>query len=365
MSTTDFADAKVMTPGTAEYGDTGNNNQPMGVQVIDAISRAEIDVQIATAHRFPRSITTFKEEALFMATSDVETAESCFYKLPREGKVIEGPGVRLAEIVGSAWGNMRYGARIVSEDKDFIVAQGVAHDLEKNVASTIEVRRRIVDKKGKRYSPDMIVVTANAACSISLRNAIFKVVPRTFVNQIYEAAKQVAIGDASTLVERRTKAVQYFAKMGVMEDRLLAKLGKVGIDDINLEDLELLTGLKTAIKDGDTTVDEAFPPLEPVDQKPKTSGSDKAFGKKPDAPAPKTKPELIAAIVAKNAATYQWSDPLLLGVCGHIIGKAIEDIEALTVKELEKLHDTLTDEDKAFEAAAAYDAAAKGGTLNL
>ena len=228
---------------------------------IPIVDRSDVDIQIATAHRYPRSITRFKQSALAMATSDEDTAASCFYKLSRGGKEIEGPGVRLAEIVGSAWNNLRYGSRIVGEDDKWVVAQGMAHDLETNVAMTIEVRRRITDKYGKRYSDDMIAVTANAACAIALRNAIFKVVPKTFVDSIYESAKKVAIGDATTLASRRQKALEYFQKMGIALDRILAVLGKVGLEDIDLKDLETLTGLKTAIKDGDTTIEAAFPAI--------------------------------------------------------------------------------------------------------
>ncbi|HCU25986.1 MAG TPA: hypothetical protein DF383_13290 [Deltaproteobacteria bacterium] len=228
---------------------------------IPLADRSDVDIQIATAHRYPRSITRFKQTALAMATSDEDTAASCFYKLKRGDKEIEGPGVRLAEIVGSAWNNLRYGSRIVGEDEKWVIAQGMAHDLENNVAMTIEVRRRITDKYGKRYSDDMVAVTANAACAIALRNAIFKVVPKTFVDAIYESAKKVAIGDATTLVSRRQKALEYFQKLSVSLDRILAVLGKAGLEDINLKDLETLTGLKTAIKDGDTTIEAAFPAI--------------------------------------------------------------------------------------------------------
>ena len=115
--------------------------------------------------------------------------------------------------------NLRYGSRIVGEDDKWVIAQGMAHDLETNVAMTIEVRQRITDKYGKRYLDDMVVVTANTACAIALRNAIFKVVPKTFVDSIYESAKRVAIGDATTLASRRQKALEYFQKMGVSLDR--------------------------------------------------------------------------------------------------------------------------------------------------
>lgn len=271
-----------------------------GPQELDLVGKAEIDVQIATAHRYPRSVSRFQKEALAMATVNEDTAASCFYALPRKDKSgqmknIEGPSVRLAEIVGSSWGNIRYGARIVREEKDFIVAQGSAHDLEKNVAMTIEVKRRITDRNGRKYSSDMIAVTANAACSIALRNAIFKVVPKTFVDSIYAAAKKVAVGNASTLANRRLAALDYFRKMGVQPEQVLAVLEKEGVEDIDLNDLETLTGYRTAITDGDAKVDDVFPPLAGTIMPKRQSEN----GKTTDAPAAAPATEGAAAATDK------------------------------------------------------------------
>ncbi|MFN8826683.1 MAG: hypothetical protein ACK501_17070, partial [Planctomycetota bacterium] len=47
--------------------------------------------------------------------------------------------------------------------------------------------RRITGKNGRRYSSDMIGVTGNAACSIALRNAVFRGIPRAFWIDIYDA----------------------------------------------------------------------------------------------------------------------------------------------------------------------------------
>lgn len=232
---------------------------------LQALTRAEIDVAIATAKRYPRSLTAFKAKALSMATSDQDTAASCFYVLQRKEsdggtKRIEGPGVRLAEIVGCCWGNLRYGARIVDQSDKYIVAQGIAHDLEANVYMAIEVRRRITGRNGRPYSDDMIATTGNAACAIALRNAIFKVVPKTYVDSVYQAAKKVAVGDQKSLPDRRQAAVAFLRdKHGIGVPRILARIDKPGIDDIDLEDLELLHGLATAVKDGDIAIDEAFP----------------------------------------------------------------------------------------------------------
>jgi hypothetical protein len=188
--------------------------------VLAVISKAEIDVQIATAHRFPRSVKAFRDEALAMVTLTEAIAEECIYALPRDGKTIEGPSARFAEVIISAWGNSRSGARVVDDSGEFVTAQGVFHDLQKNVAITYEVKRRITDKRGRRYNPDMIGVTANAACSIALRNAILKGVPKAFWSDIYEAARKTIMGDFQTLANRRAAALNAFQKFGVTRPHL-------------------------------------------------------------------------------------------------------------------------------------------------
>lgn len=222
------------------------------------INRSEIEQQITTARRFPRSLKRFRDEALQMVTLSESIAEQCVYALPRDGKTIEGPSARFAEIVASAWGNNRAGARVIDDKGEFIVAQGVFHDLERNVAITYEVQRRVVDKYGKRYKPDMIGVTANAACSIALRNAVLKGVPKAFWEDMYAEARKVIMGSVQTLANRRAKAIEAFQRYGVTPEQICAKLDVAGVEDIGLEHLVLLRGLLTAIKEGDTTPEDAF-----------------------------------------------------------------------------------------------------------
>lgn len=241
-------EGELVTTDPAEFG------------ALMAITRGEIDTQIATAKRYPRSLVNFKKQALEFATIDEETAQSMFYVLPRAGKKIEGPSVRLAEVVGSCWGNLRYGARIVATEDNFIVAQGTCADLEKNVAAAVEVRRRITDRKGNRYNDDMIGVTSNAACAVALRQAIFKVVPFAFVKQVYEQAKLTSLGKAQSMAERRDKMVGWFAKIGVSEAQVLACIERKGVEEISLDDLIVLKGLATAIKDGEATIESVFVP---------------------------------------------------------------------------------------------------------
>ncbi len=221
--------------------------------VLATLNSSEINVQITTAKAYPRSLQAFQRDALTLATLDQETARSMFYVVPRDGRNIEGPSVRLAEIVGSSWGNLRYGARVVDIDESFVTAQGMAFDLEKNLASTIEVRRQIKTKYGKRYSDDMIRTTANAAMSIALRNAIFKVVPFALVKKVYEQAKEVSLGKGLSMEKRRENALKALGSIGAKPADIYRLCNRRGLDDLTVDDLINLNGLYTAIKEGDTT----------------------------------------------------------------------------------------------------------------
>ena len=242
-----------MTP-TLQQGDV----EVITSSTMELIQRAEIDMQIATAKRYPRDLAVVKKKMLSFATLDEETAESCFYTLPRDGKTIQGPTVRLAEIAVACYGNLRAASRVISNDGKIITSQAACHDLENNTLISVEVQRRITNKQGKTYSEDMQVTAGNAANSIAFRNAVFKVVPGALVKPVYEAAKAVAVGTASTLAVKREKMVKRLNGMQVPTAKILLKLGRSSIESIDLSDLEILIGLGTAIKDGDISIDEAF-----------------------------------------------------------------------------------------------------------
>lgn len=232
---------------------------------VDAVERANVDSQVATAKMYPRSIKRSIDNSIVMATMDAETAQSCGYALPRGGRPITGPSVHLAKIIVSNWGNMRTEAKVVQITDKQIISRGTAWDLEANVASAFEVRRSIVDSKGKRYSDDMITVTGNAANSIAYRNAVFSVVPKAVVDKVYKAAQKFITGDLSDeekLIKRRTDAINYFNdEWGITEGEVIKLCGKQTINQIKADEIALLLGMVQSLKDGDTTVDELMKPI--------------------------------------------------------------------------------------------------------
>jgi|GEM_PF-314214 hypothetical protein len=239
-----------------------------GGNSIEAIERASVDIQIATAHQYPRSLTLFKSRALEMVSMDEETAQSCIYRRPvgkKNNKVeyAEGKSIRMAEIVGCCYGNLRVAAMIIEQTDRFVRCRGMAHDLESNLAASSEVIESTLTKEGMPYSERMRIVVAKACLSKARRDAIFQVVPVALCKTIEDVARQTAIGTVATLGKRRKTLEDWINKLGIEPERVYAALQVKGIDDVGLGELETLTGLRTAIKDNDITVDEAFP-REPV-----------------------------------------------------------------------------------------------------
>ena len=231
-------------------------------EVLQAINKSEIDIQVSTAKQYPRSIPDVLNKISTYATMDVETAADCFYVLRRNGSngsnTVEGLSVRMAEIIAGAWGNLRVQTRIIGNDGKTITAQGICHDLETNVAVSVEVKRRITDKYGKTYSEDMQVVTGNAASAIAFRNAVLKVVPKAVTKRVIEGVKQVALGQSLDLETSRQKMLEYFAKLGVTKDMILDYLNLKKVEEIDKEAVFELRATANAIKEGTTTVQETF-----------------------------------------------------------------------------------------------------------
>jgi hypothetical protein len=235
--------------------------QRVDMTALAVMNRSEIETAMDFAYRHPRSIRRFISEAETLATLNEEIAASCIYTLPRAGKAIVGPSVRLAEICASTYGNLQVASRVLDAEEREIVAQGVTLDLQQNLRVAIEVKRRITKKDGSRYDDDMISVAGAAAAAIARRNSIFQVVPRAYVDMIYRKARAVAVGDAKTLGHRRAAIFHNFGVLGVLAERVLARIGKSAIDDVTLNDMEVLVGLGTAIRDGSLDIDAAFPSI--------------------------------------------------------------------------------------------------------
>ncbi len=261
---------------------------------MDAMMRAEIDMQISTAHAYPRSLTKVARNVTELVTMSKETAGSCIYSLPRGGKAIVGPSIRLAEILFSQWGNCTGGSRTVEVNRveGYIEAEGIFHDLETNSKTVKRVRRSIKNRNGGTYTDDMIIVTANAAGSIAFRNATLAGVPRSIWGEAYAMAEHTIKGDVKTLPERRDAGMKAMAAFGLSSEDVCKILGVEGLRDIGIDELVVIGGYHNALKDGEV---EAEKLLRDADER--IAAEEKPAKPKSAKPKPAKKAEVEAEVV--------------------------------------------------------------------
>lgn len=222
----------------------------------------EIDRLIATAHKFPRQIKVVMQQIGAMACHDEAAAENSVYALPRGGKAIVGPSIGFANIVASAWGNCWDLGRWVYTDRKekVVVAEGIFIDWQTNRRVSMTEQRRVVDKHGRLYNDDTIIVTSKAAAQIARRNAILNAVPRSLWFPSYELALFMVRGTEAQLPDRRDKAIKALANFGIAPTRIFTYLGVKDIGEVGIEHMPTLRGMFSQLRDGSVSAEEMFDP---------------------------------------------------------------------------------------------------------
>jgi hypothetical protein len=258
-----LAKTETVDPRTGEITDLpagfSASNQSLAVQ----LAMAELNQDVTTAKAFPRSVARVMRNVTELVMLDEQTAKECVYAVPRDGKTIRGPSIRLAEIIASQWGNCHCASRIVHVDKieKYVESEGIFHDLETGLKRTARTRKSIAKRDGGLYSQDMIMTAGNAAASIGMREAILKGVPKAVWRQAFDHAGNVIRGDITTLADRRDDAMKALAGIGVTPDRIFAAVGVAGLEEIGVEELADLFAMYQGIKSKETDIDEVFPPI--------------------------------------------------------------------------------------------------------
>ena len=240
---------------------------------LEVLHRAEIDSQIHTAKQYPRSLEKFKKGAIAAATIDEETAGSCLYhrpvgkkRDPKTGREVEefadGMSVRMAEIVGANYGNLRVYSRIIEQTPRKVICQGVAIDLENNFASSSECVESTVTRSGQPYSERMAIVVTKACLAKARRDATFQVVPRALARPVEAAVRKILVGDEKSLAKRRALILVWMNQVGVEPARVYAALGIEGEAELDADKIITLQGTRQAIIEKEMTIDEAFPDVE-------------------------------------------------------------------------------------------------------
>ena len=110
------------------------NETNTSVQAQSSASREmeEVKGQIFMARQFPRNVFQ-AEQRILDACKRPSLAETAVYSYPRGGTRVEGPSIRLAEVLAQNWGNIAFGIKELEQRPGESVAMAYAWDLETNV----------------------------------------------------------------------------------------------------------------------------------------------------------------------------------------------------------------------------------------
>lgn len=235
------------------------------LQEVETMPDGSLISQVEIAKKYPRDLRRCLNNALMVFDVNPAFAEVVKYSKPQDGRSVEGASVHLARLIAQVYGNLRVDARVVYETDKKVVSEAIAWDLETNTAIRQEVHRSVYSvKKQKRYSDDMVITTSLAANAIALRNAVFAVIPKYFVDEMLKKADEVLnkeFSDAKKFAERKKEMFLFFQKHGIEPAQIFAYVGVANESGITVEKLKNLLSVAQSIKDGDAKATEIFKPI--------------------------------------------------------------------------------------------------------
>lgn len=237
MSTTLTAPPNGQRAGSA-VEDTGLTtrqevNRELAPSHGESAARYEMEGAIIVAKRFPRNEDK-AFESLTKSCGRLSFAQDATYSFPRGDQTVEGPSVYLAKEGARVWGNIRFGADIISDDESSRHVRGWAWDMETNTKVTADdsFAKLIYRKKGGWQKPDErdLRELTNRRAAILIRNCILSLLPSDLIDDAIRTAKQtLEKGVASNIDASRKQCIVAFSSIGVSVEDLEKYLGhKVG-----------------------------------------------------------------------------------------------------------------------------------------
>lgn len=190
---------------------------------------SEIQAMVFMAKQFPRNQIQAADRIINACTRQT-LADSAVYSYPRGGQNVEGPSIRLAEVLAQNWGNIDFGIRELSQENGVSTVEAYAWDLETNVrqAKVFQVVHKRVSKGGAKTLTDprdIYEMVANQG-SRRLRACILSIIP----GDIVEAAlAQCSVTQAASVGATPEEIKETIRK-------LTATMGKFGITSENIQD---------------------------------------------------------------------------------------------------------------------------------
>ncbi|GAB3801480.1 hypothetical protein [Virgibacillus kimchii] len=245
---------------------TDQYQQNQGGTVAQAQSSREMEEvkgQIFMARQFPRNVFQ-SEQRILDNCKRPDLAQAAVYSYPRGGTKVEGPSIRLAEVLAQNWGNLAFGVKELEQKNGESVAMAYAWDLETNVR-----QEKVFTVPHSRYSKnkgltkltdprDIYEMVANNGAR-RLRACILGIIPGDIVDKAVEECNRTLKGsNKEPLKDRISKALAAFKdQYRVTQEQIEERMG-YNVSAFTERDYADLIKIFTSLKDGMSKADDWF-----------------------------------------------------------------------------------------------------------
>jgi len=267
------------------------------VEIEQSRAVQEVQASMFIAKRFPRDPDTSLLKIL-KACERPALAADATYSYPKGGTKVEGPSIRLAEVLAQNWGNLDFGIREIARNVDDSEVEAFCWDKETNVrqTKTFSVPHiRYSKKKGnfKLSDPrDIYEMVANLGAR-RMRACILGIIPGDIVDAaISKCTDTLTAGDGKSLEDRIRDMLITFDKLGISKEMVEVRIGHK-TTAITVKQLVDLGKIYNSIKDGMSKREDWFdmPSAHTSKESKDLTGKIKAGKKAPTKPAPRPEPE--------------------------------------------------------------------------
>jgi len=241
------------------------------VQADSEVARAAAEVQsrIIVARQFPRDMTEVTSN-IRTACQRQRLAELAIYQYRKGGAVVEGPSIRLAEMIAREMGNIQFGRRELSTNNRETKVQVFAYDLERNTSEVIEftVRHEMKARGQRRVLEDPREIYEHVANQSArrMRAALLAVIPGDVVDMaLDEINKTLSRQDGGKpLTDQIREMVFYFRDLGVTAEMIEGRVGH-SIDSLSHYEVAQLRKIFASLRDEASSVSDWFEQSAPAD----------------------------------------------------------------------------------------------------
>lgn len=232
------------------------NQQSSGVIAQSSASREmeEVKGQIFMARQFPRNVIQ-SENRILDACKRPALAQTAIYSYPRGRTKVEGPSIRLAEVLAQNWGNLSFGIQEIEQREGESIAKAFCWDLETNVRQEkifhVPHSRKANGKLQKLTDPrDIYELVANNGAR-RVRACILGVIPGDIVEKAVEECNKTMTGANETpLKDRISNGIKAFKEQfKVTQEQIEEKFG-YNVASFSETDYVELINIFNSLKDG-------------------------------------------------------------------------------------------------------------------